>query len=377
MARVAVAHPQFTLSGGAEAVALNILEAIETDHEVTLLTTTPVNLMQQNEYHGTNISEVNVHHPRVFHALDRMVDGRFGVLRYALLNRYVRRHESKFDLVVSSFNEFESTRPCICYFHHPIYDRSGLEHDVQTDSHLRRGYKRLAAGVAGINADSLSSTISLSNSDWTATMVERIYGIRPETVYPPVDVSKFNGARASSAKREDGFVSIGRIAPDKNILRNIEIVKRIRERGHDIHLHIVGPIQSSGYYERVREAADPSFVSIEGAVSRKRLIELVSSHRYGLHGKEYEHFGMVVVEMIAGGMLPFLPATGGQTEIVDGDPRVLYESTADAVETVDRVISNPDMENNLRQGLADRPEQYSRGRFQRQFSNVVDRALQL
>jgi len=377
MARVAVVHPQFTLSGGAEAVALNILEAIENDHEVTLLTTTPVDLTRQNRYHGNDVYAVNVHQPLSFDILNQVVDDRFGVLRYALLNRYVRRHESKFDLVVSSFNEFESTRPCICYFHHPIYDRSGLEHDVQTDSYLRRVYKRLAADVAGINADSLSSTISLSNSDWTAAMVERIYGMRPETVYPPVDVSKFNDARASSAEREDGFVSIGRIAPDKNVLRNIEIVKRIRERGHDIHLHIVGPVQRSGYYERVQAAADPSFVSIEGSVSRERLVELVSTHRFGVHGKEYEHFGMVVVEMIAGGMLPFLPATGGQTEIVDGDPRLLYESTADAVETVDRVLSNPDVENDLRQGLADRPEQYSRDRFQRQFRNVVNRALQL
>jgi len=306
-----------------------------------------------------------------------VADDRFSVFRYALLNRHMRCHDSRFDLVVSSFNEFGSTQPHICYFHHPIYDRSGLDHDVRVDNRLRRIYKRFVASVAGIEVNSFSPTISLSNSDWTAGTVERIYGIRPETIYPPVDVSKFSSMTNNSTKREKGFVSIGRIAPDKNVLRNIEIVRGIRERGHDVHLHIVGPVQRSEYHERVQEAADHSFVSIEGSVSREKLVHLVNTHRYGLHGKEYEHFGMVIVEMIAGGMLPFLPATGGQTEIVDDDPRVLYGSAADAVETVDRVLSNPDMENDIRHKLADRPELYSRSRFQRQFRNVVNRALQL
>jgi glycosyltransferase involved in cell wall biosynthesis len=373
MAQVAVTHPQFALSGGAEAVALNILEAIQDEHDVTLLTTKPVDLDYQNKYHGTNVAEVEVHCPRLFDGFGEIVGDRFGILRYALLNRHVQRREEEYDLVISSFNEFESDNPCICYFHHPMYDRSGLEHDVQSNNLVRRAYKRLAAEVAGVSARSFRSTINLSNSDWTGAMVEHLYGTKPKTLYPPVDVSDFSGATGGG--RENGFVSIGRIAPDKNVLRNIEIVSRLREQGHDVHLHLVGPVQRSGYFERVKALADPSFVSIEGQVARERLIELVQTHRYGLHGKEYEHFGIVIVEMIAGGMLPFLPATGGQTEIVENDSRVLYESTEDAVKKADRVLSDDRVERELRDAFVGLTERYSRDRFQTLFQEVVERTL--
>lgn len=373
MARIVVVHPRFTLSGGAEAVALNILEALEDEHQVTLLTTTTVNLDRQNEYHGTDVSNTEIHQPQLFAGLDEIVGDQFHVLRYALLNRYLQYQEEKYDLVISGFNGFKSTLPCICYFHHPIYDRSGLEHDVQSNSRMRQAYKRIAAGIAGVSTRSLQSTIQLSNSHWTGAMVERIYGTRPETLYPPVDVSDFS--EVTDGRRENGFVSIGRIAPDKNVLRNIEIVRRLRERGHDVHLHLVGPVQRSDYYDRVEAAADPSFVSIEGAVSRERLVDLIQTHRYGLHGKEYEHFGMVIVEMLAGGMLPFLPATGGQVEIVDNDPRLLYESTANAVEKITSVLSTEERKKALAETLTGSIEQYSCERFQAQFREIVEQTL--
>lgn len=373
MARVAIVHPRFSLSGGAEAVALNILEALERDHTLTLLTSSSVDLNWLNEYHGTEVSDVRIQRPRMFDGINAVVGERFELLKYAILNRYLLHHEDDYDLIISSFNELNSSNPCICYFHHPVYDRSGLEHDVRTTSTVRKLYKRIAAEIAGVSSESLGSKVHLANSDWTASIVEEIYETRPETVYPPVNVTEFATDRDEGV--ESGFVSIGRIAPDKNTLRNIEIVRRLRNRGHDVHLHLVGPVQRSGYLEQVREFADDSFVSIEGAMSRAELIEMVHTHRYGLHGKEFEHFGIVIAEMIAGGMLPFLPATGGQTEIVGGNRRLTYHSLEDAVETADRVLSDDDLENTLRDELADVPGRFERERFQRRISEIVERTI--
>lgn len=133
----------------------------------------------------------------------------------------------------------------------------------------------------------------------------------------------------------------------KRLAELITIIDGVRDRGHETHLHIIGPTIDETYYgEFVEMASKRDYVELE--VSRSALVERICTHRYGIHGKEYEHFGMAVAELVAGGALVFVPGNGGQCAIVNDDERLEYESVPDAVETIDCVLSDPNAVQSLR-----------------------------
>jgi glycosyltransferase involved in cell wall biosynthesis len=375
MARIAVAHPHFDVRGGAEMVCLNVLAALQHDHDVVLFTAGDPDFSDLAQYYHIPIESVTVRDsPPLCAAVRAVVGERFGLLTYTLLNRHLNQNEDDFDLVVSTYNEVATDRPSVLYIHHPLYDRSGLGHDPRSTGIARNIYKALCERIAGISEDTIRSSTVLANSDWTGGVVNEIYGMRPRTVYPPVDTSEFSAPPLD--EQEHGFVSIGRISPDKNILHNINIIEKLRERGHDIHLHLVGPTPRENYLETVKDRIEGhSFVSLETDLNRPDLVEMIQTHRYGLHGKEHEHFGIVVAELIAGGALPFIPDSGGQREIVDDRDELRYRSTEEAVEKIDRVLSAPNLEADIRTELPDINERFGRERFQNEISEVVIQSL--
>ena len=56
-----------------------------------------------------------------------------------------------------------------------------------------------------------------------------------------------------------------------------------------------------------------------------------------------EHFGIAPAELQRGGCITFVPDDGGVVEIVGGDERLIYHSEEDAVEKIDRMLSDPEL----------------------------------
>jgi glycosyltransferase involved in cell wall biosynthesis len=372
MARIAVVHPHFDVKGGAEMVCLNVLEVLQHEHRVTLITGNAPDVPGLNSHYNTNVTDVSIREPPVLDKyIDPVLGHRYGLFNFALLNRYLRRIEDEFDLVFSTYNEVHTSKPSVLYFHHPLYDRTDIGHDPRGNSLARNVYKIACATTAGVSAASLRSGTVLSNSNWTGGVVEEIYGVHPRTVYPPVDTSEFGPPPRS--EQEHGFVSIGRLSPDKNVLRNITIIEQLRERGHDVHLHLVGPTPRTKYLERIRDrAADHDYILIENELDRADLVRMIHAHRYGLHGKEHEHFGIVVAELIAGGALPFVPDSGGQREIVGEQDKLRYRSVAEAVDSIDQVLSDPPTEAAIRRELPDVSERFGLERFKNEIRHIVN-----
>lgn len=373
MSDLAVVHPDLGIRGGAESVCMQVLEALQDDHDLSLFTLTRPDVPALNDYFDTDVRPLDVRLAgRVAPALRASAGNRLLRLQAALLGRYVRWRADRFDLVVSTKNEFDFGAPSVQYVHSPQF--TAADPGLDRTGTPRRVYEGVCSALAAPESDDLHSAVVLANSRWTAGVVEEAYGVGAETVYPPVDGSEF--PERDWGEREDGFLTIGRIGPSKRVLRNVDVVERLRERGHDVHLHVVGPTTDDDYSRRVeRAAADREYVVLEGAVDREALIDLVATHRYGLHGRPYEHFGIAVAELVAGGTVPFAPASGGQREVLGDDDRLLYDSVDDVVEKADSVLSDPDLQRSLRERLdatspAPDPEQ-----FRERVRDVVERAL--
>lgn len=380
MATVAIAHVDLMAKGGGEGVAMNVIEALQRDHDLTLVTLTDPDIPTLNEYFRTDVDPeaLTVTRPRAATALLEALERRLGVqlynLRNALLNRAVAECADGYDLVVGTDNELSVPGPLVQYIHTPRFARLVVSKRVGEDSFVDHAYDRLSYRIGGYDAEQVTSSRLLTNSAWMADVVQDAYDARPEIVHPPVDTEPFDGR--PWADREEGFVTVGRLARYKNVDEVIRVIDGVRERGHDVHLHVVGPSYDEAYRTELASMADDRpYVELEGELPRDELIERICTHRYGIHGKRHEHFGMVVAEMAAAGALPFVPANGGQRDIVDGRESLLYHTVEDAVETVDRVLSSPDRQRDLRPDSGTIEQRFGRDRFRQRVRDVAREEL--
>ncbi len=105
-------------------------------------------------------------------------------------------------------------------------------------------------------------------------------------------------------------------------------------------------------------------------IGRDELTRLMTRQRYGIHGMVGEHFGIGVAEMVRAGCVVFAPDSGGPAEIV-GDERLLYASEREAVEKIERVLTDPDLQAELGATAAARDDEFGTKRFAAEVRRVV------
>ena len=382
MADVTIFHPDLRRGGGGETVAFYLLDALIDDHSVTLYTVSDPGFEELSQQTGVTVYEddfsVKSISPLPVSAIETLadvasewfqIDLHLDALKSAFIQRRVRASELDHDLLVSTANEFFVEGPSLQYIHFPTYSgRAGSEYETWAPSIPYRLYRTVCKTVAGGRGFDSSTTL-VTNSQWTRDIVQRSYDHPVEVVYPPVNIEDFD---PNTDTQEAGFVTVGAIHESKRQLDMIEILDRLQNQGIYTHLHIIGEVWSQSYYECVRNAAtDRDYIHLEGYVDRERLIDLIEQHKYGLHGRKNEHFGIAVAEMVAGGAIPFVPDGGGQTEIINERPELKYHSTEDAVQKITKVMTDTALQQNLRSDLDSTVTEYSTDQFKRSIRSLV------
>lgn len=376
--RVLLVQPSIEPPGGGNAVACWMIEALEADHDVTLLTRAVPNLWNANRVFGTALAPGDFRIAIVpstasrLAALARPVAG-LALLRDHMMLAYARRIAADFDVVITAHNESDLGRRGIQYVHFPKFDLRRPDPGLrwyQRRPALVAAYNRACAAATGFSYARMRSNVTLVNSAWTGALVRRLHGIEPLTLYPP---AAGNVPAVAWDEREAGFACVGRIAPEKRLDAVIDIVARVRRTHPGVTLTIAGNTDNRGYLDRVRAAARAhgEWVRFELDVPRDRLLRLLATRRYGIHGMQNEHFGMAVAELARAGTIVFAHASGGQTEILAGDSRLLYESDDDAVAKIGRVLRDPALAAELRTSLMAGAERFSSARFVRGFREIV------
>ncbi|MFC7078428.1 glycosyltransferase family 4 protein [Haloarcula halophila] len=370
MARVAVLHNTLDFNGGADAVCLHVCEALQAVHDVTLFTISTTPLAALNRLFGTSADVTVETLPGtgpLAGLLSRIDDWRGPQLafRSVVLDRWFRRQADAFDLAVSTANEFALPLPSVQYVHFPQFNGHVPGPDgVHDDGVADRVWTRLA-GLADRQLP--DDAALLANSSYTADHLAARYGRAATVLHPPVDPIPGQ----PWAERERGVVTVGRIAPDNRTLDAIELVDRVRDRGHDLHLHLVGsaPDAYRSYVDRVEAAVDRrAYVTLEVAVPRERLETLLGRHRYGVNPKRGEHFGMALAEYVAAGMVPFAHDSGGQRDVVEGADDRLYGTVEEAADLLAAAV-----ETDARPRLP--PDRFAVDRFHDRVRAVVARQL--
>jgi glycosyltransferase involved in cell wall biosynthesis len=352
--KVALVHPQLGF-GGSEAAVLWSLQSLKGNYDLTLITEGPVDLLRLNQYYGTSLGAEDFSFRRIPMPSWLEGSGKFAALRGRFALRYVRRVAPEFDVLISFYGPMDCGRPCI----QRVVDFSFVE-EWRLDLHpifrrwkawfygptmVRRAYLRLCDRIAPLNPDAWKHNVTHANSYWTADRLLERYGIASQVIYSPVAIDVPHQAYWS---REKGFIFLGRITPEKCAHSAIEILRRVRERGHDVHLHILGGMDNSDYAKKVRRLAEhfSEWVFLEGWAWGDRKRELLAGHRFGINACPNEAFGIAVAEMVLAGCIVFVPSGGGQVEIIN-HPALIYEHDADAVEKIDAILTREEEQEEL------------------------------
>jgi len=369
--KVVIGHPKLG-HGGSESTMMWLIEALKCDFDVTVMTTGGWDLPALNLYYGTQISEDEVKVriapvPRLMRGMSA------AALRGACYQSFARQIAVEYDVRVSAYNTTDWGLPAVHFIADFSWNPELRERFdppspgfIYRESLLRWAYLKIAAAYgrpSGRNV--LRDDVLIANSRWSAEVMKLHCGVEcAEVVYPPVGIEF---SIVPWEVKEQSFVMIGRIAPEKRIERAIEILERVRQRGHSLRLHLCGQIESDVYGQQIarlcRERAD--WVFHEGMVTGARKAEILANCRFGIQTRAAEPFGISVAEMVKAGAIVFAPNEGGQAEIL-GHPDLLFSNLEDAVEKIVSVLEDQSLQSSVRAHLRDQSEQFHAQNFVRE-----------
>jgi glycosyltransferase involved in cell wall biosynthesis len=169
----------------------------------------------------------------------------------------------------------------------------------------------------------------IANSRFTASWIERLWGVPAEALYPPVN------AAAPPRERGDVIATLGRFVRSdrKGMAAQIEAFDRVRSRLPGAwRLVMMGfcadlPGDREALERLRRRAAGLPVGFVVNAPRQEILNQLAAAklfwHTAGLEDlastepRYLEHFGIATAEAMQLGCVPIVPAGGGQPEIVE------------------------------------------------------------
>lgn len=383
MADILVAHPNLGF-GGSEATALWTIQALAADHDVTLLTAEKEDLDDLNAFAGTSLSPGDVDVDLVPHPFPLSATDRLATLKGRRFDDACRRAAENHDLCISTYNFQAFGERSIQMVADLSFDdalrsrftqgRAGLERLWADDTPIRDAYLSLLGLLAEVRNPLERDHRVLANSRWTRDRLEDHLGLSADVLYPPVPEQP---DPSNEAKREKGFIALGRVVREKRTHLAIEILDAVRAEGHEVSLTIVGPPGEPGYADRVRSMVDRrgDWVNWTGRVPGAEKDRLLAEHPFAIATREREPFGIAVAETVGAGCIPFVPADGGQAEIVPED-RLTYDSPTEAVQRITTVLDDPDRHPDLRARLQKERDQFSAARFQEELRRIVAEELE-
>jgi glycosyltransferase involved in cell wall biosynthesis len=378
--KVVIGHPKLGY-GGSEARVMWLIEALKRDFDVTVMTTGGWDLAALNSYYGTRVGEDEVKVriapvPWLVRSLSA------AALRGACFQRFARQIAGEYDLRISAYNLTDWGLPAVHFiadfsWHRELRDRLDPPSPgfIYRDTILRRAYLGIAAAYARpSDRDVLRDDLVIANSRWSANLVKKFCGVDCAAVVYPSVWTEFPDVPWE--EKEQAFVMIGRIAPEKQVERAIAILEAVRQRGHAIRFHLCGQIENNLYGRRIarlcRERVD--WIVTEGRVSGTKKAQILASCRFGIQTRGAEAFGISVAEMVKAGAIVFASDDGGQTEITD-HPDLLFADAEDATNKICAVLSSKEKQGALRTHLTGQAQLVSAQTFMREAQACIAEVL--
>jgi glycosyltransferase involved in cell wall biosynthesis len=222
------------------------------------------------------------------------------------------------------------------------------------------------------------------NSKFTKKYIDKEFGVKSIVIYPPVDVEKLKPKR-----KENLIISIGRFSQLTQAKRQdilIRAFKKIYDSGlRDWKLILAGGVEIgvTDYVKNLRGKAKGYPIEIIESPSWKEIRKMYgkakifwSASGYGIDEKKepkrVEHFGITVVEAMAGGAVPLVCFAGGHKEIVsEGKDGYLWATEKALLLKTKALTQNRQLLLKLSKNARQSSKVYEYARFEAQVSEIL------
>ena len=379
--RIALAHPKLS-RGGSEGALMWAADALWREYRVTIITTGEADLDALNAYYGTAAPPDRVHVDRAPMPAVLARSSRAAALRGFRHQRHCQKTAARYDVLFSAYNICDFGRPAIQRVADFSWDPDVRVHTDPAGTGSRHGFhernvlNRLYLGVCRMisppsGRDLFAEDLFIANSRWTASVLKEKYrAAHVRMIYPPV----YGGyPDVPWTERVPDFVCLGRISREKRIDTMIDILARVRQKGHSIQFHIIGEADGSSYAREIEALArkHADWVHLSGEQHGENKRRLLTSNRYALHACPFEGFGIAVAEMARAGCLPFVPATGGVPEIVDHETNLCWTTPDEAAHKIDTVLKSEPLQETLRRRVRQTAQRFHTHAYQQAIRDAV------
>jgi glycosyltransferase involved in cell wall biosynthesis len=280
--------------------------------------------------------------------------GRYLVFPRAILSEIVERH-GRWDAMVEIWNGmpffspvWKRGRPSMVWVHHVHGEMWRMV--LPESERLARAGELLESRIAP-PLYRRASIVTLSDSSKSELVGD--LGFRPDrvTVVPPGVDARFTPGDVEKADHPL-LVAVGRLVPVKQYERLIRTFARVVERHPTLELVIVG----EGYErpileELVAELGLGDSVKLPGHLTDREVLDLYRRAWAVTSASAREGWGMTITEAAACGTPAVVTRIPGHVDaVVDGESGLLVGDEDEAVETLDRFLSDEVLRKQLAEG---------------------------
>jgi glycosyltransferase involved in cell wall biosynthesis len=341
MRKAFVIHHTLNSLGGESTVAIETIESLhELGYEVELVTVQPPDLDSISRSYGKKI-----HIARTKSLLPFKLNY-FGVYQ-RLLTMLSSMDFRDSDVVINTHGDalpykISENVPYLLYLHFPTFLMNSTG-TYSSNKYRKSFFWRAYFKPYSIIAHSLamrattSSNLILTNSRFSReAIIQAFDNVQPYVLYPPVDIERFSPAYSQSINsREAKVLVVSRFSPEKLIENAIKIAHLLEGK---IKFQIIGSLAPANrlYFRRLQQMIEnyglSQTITLTPNASNEELIDSMSQSMIYLHTMFGEHFGVSIIEAMAAGLLPIVPAYGGCSEIVPPDHQ--YRTVEEAADYI-------------------------------------------
>lgn len=328
--KVGIFSPVINHCGGAEWVALSIIDTLnQYGHDTILLTNQSLNSKKIETIFNKKIS-VNKQYVIPF---EFFKPGDYHNIYTDFLRSIFLKQ--KCDILIDTYTNAILPGVDISYIHYPLLRL------VRESLPYFRNYLFFSPYRSYLNLEKKSKNgLVLCNSKYSAKAILEEYNIDAKVLYPPVSNDFYhNFEKNHNLQKENIVLTIARISKEKNL----NFIPYIANQTHaETKFVIVGLLDSPLILKSLNKLIDKlnlvKRVKIFTNLKKEEMRTLLLKSKIYLHTKVGEHFGISIVEAMASGCIPIVHNSGGPREFLPQSQR--FNTIKEAAKKIDTAFND-------------------------------------